>query len=285
MVVALRKAAIVFAFYGRIGHADRTTAVQNSRIDFKRLAADAGKILSFAKSGAVMSSMRLLCGGALVLGLSVSFLNAQDAPATQPVAAKAADDADYAQVVAKRADEAVLAANIADSAKADQAHGIIARYYMDLHDLHAARDAEIKSNGYAKNSPEAKKLIDETQVKAEARVATLTEQLSAIATPGQVSAIKDKMTYNVRPITIAAYSDELLQLTEDQKAYIAQQLLEGREKALTGGTSKEKHDWFNKYKGRINIYLDKQGYDMKAESKAWAERIKQRKAAATQQAN
>jgi hypothetical protein len=235
-----------------------------------------------------MTSMRLLCGAGLVLGLSVSFLPAEETPAvpsaTQPAAA-ASEEAEYAKVAATRADDAVAAAKIADSAMAYHAKQAVGSFYVVLHLLHAERDAEIKSKNYDKKSDEAKKLTEETQAKAEARVVKLTDQLNAVATPEQVNAIKDKITYNVRPNTIAAYSDELPQLTDEQKQYIAGQLMEGREKALTGGTSNEKHAWFGKYKGRINIYLSKQGYDMKAESKAWAERLKQRRNGAATQPN
>src|SRR5690606_25039434 len=49
-------------------------------------------------------------------------------------------------------------------------------------------------------------------------------------------------------------------------------LTEAREFAMDGGTSKEKHAWFNKYKGRIANELAKQGYDLKKEGNEWAKR-------------
>ena len=45
------------------------------------------------------------------------------------------------------------------------------------------------------------------------------------------------------------------------------------------GSSKAKHAVFGKYKGRINNYLAKQGYDMKQAENQWRQRIKARSAA------
>ncbi|MCY1460862.1 hypothetical protein D9M71_784570 [compost metagenome] len=68
-------------------------------------------------------------------------------------------------------------------------------------------------------------------------------------------------------------------LTAEQKDYIYKALVEAREHAMDGGSSKEKHGWFGKYKGRINNYLSKQGYDLNKESKDWHERVEQREKA------
>jgi hypothetical protein len=84
------------------------------------------------------------------------------------------------------------------------------------------------------------------------------------------------MTYRVLPITYAAYLDELPNLTDVQKAQIKAWLLEAREHAIDAESSEKKHAWFGKYKGRINNYLSKQGYDMKKAEIDWQKRIKER---------
>lgn len=48
---------------------------------------------------------------------------------------------------------------------------------------------------------------------------------------------------------------------------------------MDAGTSKEKHAWFGKYKGRINNYLSAQGYDLNKESDDWHKRIEAREKA------
>ena len=52
-------------------------------------------------------------------------------------------------------------------------------------------------------------------------------------------------------------------LTAEQKAQILAWLTEARELAMDGSTSDEKHAVFGKYKGKINNYLSKAGYDAK----------------------
>ena len=77
----------------------------------------------------------------------------------------------------------------------------------------------------------------------------------------------------------AGYNDMLPNLTEAQKEYIYNALVEAREHAMDGGSSKEKHAWFGKYKGRINNYLSKQGYDLNKESTDWHKRVEEREKA------
>ena len=42
-------------------------------------------------------------------------------------------------------------------------------------------------------------------------------------------------------------------------------------------SSNKKHEWFGKYKGRINNYLSAAGYNMKKEGEEWQKRIKEQK--------
>jgi hypothetical protein len=106
-------------------------------------------------------------------------------------------------------------------------------------------------------------------------------RLSQDLTAEQVETVKDKLTYNVVHVTYKAFCEMIPMLTDEQKAYILATLKDAREEAMDGGSSEEKHAVFGRYKGRINNYLSKQGYDLKKETKAWAQRRKaaQQKAA------
>ena len=104
-------------------------------------------------------------------------------------------------------------------------------------------------------------------------------KLQRTLTDEQIEKIKDGMTYRVMPITYTAYVDMIPALTAEQKEKIYNWLREARELAMDEGSSEDKHKVFGKYKGRINNYLSSQGYDMKAEEKAWQQRIKDREAA------
>jgi len=80
--------------------------------------------------------------------------------------------------------------------------------------------------------------------------------------------------YVILPLTYKGFCDMSPGLKELQKKQIKVWLVEAREHAMDAGTSEEKHQWFGKYKGRINNYLSAAGYDMKKEGVEWQKRIK-----------
>ena len=82
------------------------------------------------------------------------------------------------------------------------------------------------------------------------------------------------MTMGVYPVTYKAHLEMIPGLTEEEKTYIRAALMEAREYAMDCSDSKAKHAWFGKYKGRINNYLSKRGYNLTKEREAWNERIK-----------
>ena len=95
--------------------------------------------------------------------------------------------------------------------------------------------------------------------------------------------IEAELTYNVVQVTYNGFCDMIPTLSEAQKEYILAQLKEARELAIDGGSSQEKHAIFGKFKGRINNYLSKEGYDLKKANEEWAERRKAREGAKTTQ--
>ncbi|HEV2293082.1 MAG TPA: DUF3826 domain-containing protein [Tepidisphaeraceae bacterium] len=207
------------------------------------------------------------------------------APAVTASDQEAAYEADLNQ----RAGKIITALKLDDAAKADRVREILVAQYRALRGLHEARDAKLKD--VPKDQKE-----QAAQVKAETDAAVkplhdaFLAKLSAELTPEQVETVKDGMTYNVVQVTYDGFCDMLPNLTDAEKAYILAQLKEAREIAMDQGSSKDKHAVFGKYKGRINNYLSKQGYDLKQASKDWADRRKAREAqakqaAATQPAN
>jgi hypothetical protein len=181
-------------------------------------------------------------------------------------------DAEYTRAINKRADRAVAALKLNDPDKAAEVHGMIVAQYGALRDWDAANDATLKSKS-ASADAKAKAVASRQQLHDQ-----FISKLSSVLSPVQVDTIKDQMTYNVVEVTYKAYCDELPQLTDAQKQYIHQQLVEAREFAMDQGSSKAKHAVFGKYKGRINNYLAKQGYDLKRAEKEWRARIKARAA-------
>nr|AIA90635.1 CAZy families PL1 protein [uncultured Chitinophaga sp.] len=84
------------------------------------------------------------------------------------------------------------------------------------------------------------------------------------------------MTYGVVKVTYDATLEMIPSLKKEEQEQILAWLKEAREFALDADTSEAKHAAFGKYKGRINNYLSKRGYDLVKEREAWYERIKAR---------
>ena len=101
--------------------------------------------------------------------------------------------------------------------------------------------------------------------------------LSNYLSPAQIEMVKDGMTYGVVPKTYQAHLEMIPTLTEEEKSQILCWLKEAREFAMDADTSKDKHGWFGKYKGRINNWLSSRGYDLQKEREGWQKRIEENK--------
>ena len=196
------------------------------------------------------------------------------------------EDPAYSADLEKRGDGVLRELNLADANKAERVKRIVMDQYRAIRKIDEETLAAAPKDDKA---AVAKAKEDAAAAKKPLHDAFLAK-LSAELSPEQVEIVKDKMTYNVVKVTYDGFCDMLPQLTDAQKAHILAQLKEAREIAMDQGSSKEKHAVFGKYKGRINNYLSKEGYDLKQASKDWAERRKTRdaqakQAAATQPAN
>ena len=222
---------------------------------------------------------RVRCIAVVVLGLAAAGVGLQRVVVAAP---PADEDPAYTRVINQRADKIVAQLDISDPAKATQVRDLIADQYRHLGAIHDGLDARIAE---AKKSPAPNSAAADAWTKVAQDQASLelfglhrqfVSRLAAELTPAQVDTVKDGMTYGVLQITYKAYQDMLPNLTDQQKTVILANLIEAREYAMDGGSSKQKHGWFGKYKGRINNYLSAAGYDLKQAEKDWAA---QRKAA------
>jgi len=189
-------------------------------------------------------------------------------------------DAAYTKTIISRADKIIAPLGIADQIKAEKLRDIIVQQYRNLNEIYSERDNKLK---VAKGLKDTNKTLAEEQIRnaeneVNARLYILhfdyISKLMMYLTPEQLEQVKDAMTYSILPVTYKAYQDEVLSLTDEQKLQIKVWLIEAREHAMDAGSSDEKHKWFGKYKGRINNYLSKEGYDLKKEGEEWQKRIK-----------
>jgi hypothetical protein len=201
----------------------------------------------------------------------------------EPAATGSDAEAAYTASIEKRASNHIAPLKL-DDAKSASVRKTIVDQYRALRDWHAANDATVKDlkKQFGSEQDVARKAHLQAQLdKAEAGLRELHNNfladLGKDLTPEQIDVVKDEMTYNVRNVTYKAFNEMLPDLKDNEKAEIMKQLTEARELAMDQGSSDEKHAVFGKYKGKINVYLGKQGYDLKAASKAFNEKINAQK--------
>lgn len=213
----------------------------------------------------------------LVTALPVAAFAVADEKAKAPEPSAAEKEAAYTRSIEKRAQDIVKTLDLKDDAKAVRVRGILVARYRALRDWHDAHDAELKSLG---KTPDGKPRVEEIKASLKKPHDEFVAALKAELSDEQVEKVKDGMTYNVVRVTYDGYCQMLPTLTDAQKSEILATLKTAREEAMDGGSSEEKHAIFGRYKGRINNYLSKQGYDLKTASKEWQGRIKKERDAA-----
>ena len=162
-------------------------------------------------------------------------------------------EANYTRAIEGRTADILKVLELSDTNRAAKIHDLIIAQYRALRAWHDEHDARLKAakdntNSVAQIRSSLKALHDQY-------IAGLSAQL----TPEQVEQVKDKMTYGKVQFTYQGYLVEYPDLSEEQKQKVLEFLKEAREQAMDAGSSEEKSAIFNRYKGRINNYLSKQG--------------------------
>lgn len=171
-------------------------------------------------------------------------------------------DAKYVENIVARSQKIVDGLQLQSDYTRNNVRNIICNRYFLLNDIYAkygkkeqtARDADLYKHHFE-------------------FAATLANYLGE----RQIEQVKDGMTFGVVPKTYQAHLEMIPSLKDDEKLQILNWLKEAREFAIDAENSKAKHGWFGKYKGRINNWLTKRGYDLKAEREAWYKRIEANK--------
>jgi hypothetical protein len=190
-------------------------------------------------------------------------------------------DSKYVESIKGRSQKIVDKLKLKDKSAALDVRNIIANRYFLLNDIYANRDAavkKVKDSGVAgSQKSEALSAIDHEKDAALYRSHfAFASDLSMFLNEKQIEAVKDGMTFGVVKVTYDATLDMVPSLKKDEKKQILAWLIEAREFAMDAENSNKKHEAFGKYKGRINNYLSKRGYDLVKERAGWAERLKAR---------
>lgn len=190
-------------------------------------------------------------------------------------------DPKYVATILERSKKIVDKLELKDTEAAKQVLNIVANKYFQLNDIYAKRDtamAQLKRSALAgenKNKVQAAVQSEKDAALYRSHFAFAAD-LSLYLTDTQIEAVKDGMTFGVVKVTYDATLDMIPTLKEDEKVQIMAWLREAREFAVDAENSNKKHEAFGKYKGRINNYLSKRGYDLVKEREEWYKRIKAR---------
>lgn len=190
-------------------------------------------------------------------------------------------DPKYVESIVNRSQKIVDKLGLTDAKVAEDVCNVIANRYFELNDIYEIRDAKVKAvkesglTGDAKN--EALKAAENEKDAALYRSHfAFPASLSLFLNEEQIEAVKDGMTYGVVKVTYEATLDMIPSLKEEEKVQIYAWLVEAREFAMDAENSNKKHAAFGKYKGRINNYLAKRGYNLTKEREEWAKCVKAR---------
>ena len=194
---------------------------------------------------------------------------------------QSASDTALVRVLTDRSAKIVSGLGLRDTEREGAITRILVEQYLSVNEIHARYkpapkpqdlDAASRMRWEADRHRMTEQKTGALQVLHDSFLGSLAPHLDAAG----IDAVKDGMTYRVMPITYAAYLDMLPGLTMEQRIRVMDWLREARELAMDEGSSTAKHAVFGKYKGRINNYLSAQGFDLKRETEAWQQRIKQR---------
>ena len=190
-------------------------------------------------------------------------------------------DPKYVESIVNRSQKIVDKLGLTDAKVAEDVCNVIANRYFELNDIYEIRDAKVKTvkesglTGDAKNAA-LKAAENEKDAALYRSHFAFPASLSLFLNEEQIEAVKDGMTYGVVKVTYEATLDMIPSLKEEEKAQIYAWLVEAREFAMDAENSTKKHSAFGKYKGRINNYLAKRGYNLTKEREEWAKRVKAR---------
>ena len=182
-------------------------------------------------------------------------------------------DPQYVQTIISRSQKATDELGITWTPVGRNVLNIICNRYFKLNDIYAERDS-IKETG-RQGDKETRRKLAEAQCDSKLYRSHwgFLADLSMYLKPQEIDKVKDVMTFDVVRVTYEAQCDMIPTLKESEKQQIMAWLIEARELAIDAESSKKKHEVFGKYKGRINNYLSKRGYDLTKEREAWYKRI------------
>lgn len=187
-------------------------------------------------------------------------------------------DSAYVRVISDRSEKIVVTLDLPQGEARSSVKELLMNHYFALNDIYEMRDS---LSGVLKSTPSSgltrEGIVSAVDAKLYRHHNAFVYGLMLWLTPDQIEQVKNGLTYNVLNVTYDAHIEMIPTLTELQKRKIYCWLVEAREYAMDAESSNKKHEIFGKYKGRINNYLSKEGYNLTQEREQWYKRIKENK--------
>lgn len=188
-------------------------------------------------------------------------------------------DAKYVETIMLRSTKVTDALKITGTARGKEVLNIVANRYFKLNDIYTERDS-IKAVAKTLTGNDKKQKMEYAEILKDQKLYKshfgFIADLSVYLSEKEVETVKDVLTYNVVNVTYKAQCDMIPSLKLEEKVQILAWLKEAREYAMDAESSKKKHEAFGKFKGRINNWLSKRGYNLTKEREEWAKRVKAR---------
>lgn len=149
---------------------------------------------------------------------------------------------------------------------------IITNRYLELREIHqkyGERNKAIEALKLDKKTTDERLEISYYQCNSDlyrSRFGYIT-WLSFYLDDAQIEKVKDAMTLHLFPAQYNAFMKGIPELTEDQKKRVRSWFEEAREFSMDFETGRQMRQMFTKYRGRLNNYLSKCGYDISRVSK------------------
>ena len=212
---------------------------------------------------AVKKTTRLLFVSLLALN-ALGLARAQDNASTaEPESAHTV----FERRIAERATKALERLQLSDDAVTAKAQKAITQFYRGLNAAHTDRDQHLALLSTI-DPGNLHRILHRAEKRAQAVYGELIGSLVPLLNDAQIEAVKDGMTFDMVPLSMATFERMFPRLDERQKAQVRAWLVESREISLVAGSAERKLDIFRINKMRTHAYLAAQGFDVDAAVKA-----------------
>lgn len=231
----------------------------------------------------MLSELKVFAFSAVLFLPAVSLLAGVDGKTTVPTSTKPAGSAEseeavYTRKLQERVGKIVATLELKNEEQRRRVHNVVVAQYRLLNIWHETNDSRLKELKKAAAADDAEKAAAaKTEIESiKATLKTVHDnylaELAKDLSPELIERVKDGMTVGKVQFTYTGYVQQIPSMTEEQKAKVLELLKEAREEAMDAGSMDEKSDIFNRYKGRINNWLSKQGVDQGKGKKPKAEK-------------